>query len=176
MPVASNLLSAFKKSPGHCCNWLPILGSPQCHELSRSMQEKWEYFTLSVIKVIPWSKPFRSWMVWDVPEFHLDFLGSPLCLSFLFHLKYYVQHFWRGSVPMPYLPICVGVIHSKSVKICGVCFSVTQKSAEKVRKSRHENFASKVRKSIKSLKMHHLKAKCIKIWHKEHVNQRFWAF
>ena len=28
---------------------------------------------------------------------------------------------------------------------------------------RHKNFATKVRKSIKSLKMHHLKAKCIKI-------------
>ena len=55
------------------------------------------------------------------------------------------------------------VIHSKSGKVCGVCFSVPKRSAEKVRKSRHENFASKVRKSIKSLKMHHLKAKCIKI-------------
>ena len=42
-----------------------------------------------------------------------------------------------------------GSIHSKSEKVCGVCFSVTKKSAEKVRKSRHENFATKVRKSIK---------------------------
>ena len=67
-------------------------------------------------------------------------------------------------------------IHSKSGKVCGVCFSVTKKSAEKVRKSRHKIFATKVRKSIKSLKMHHLKAKCIKIWHQEHDNQRFWAF
>ena len=58
---------------------------------------------------------------------------------------------------------CVLCIHSKSGKVCGVCFSDTKKSAEKVRKSRHENFATKVRKSIKSLKMHHLKAKCIKI-------------
>ena len=31
-------------------------------------------------------------------------------------------------------------IHSKSRKVCGVCFSVTNKSAEKVRKSRHKNF------------------------------------
>ena len=54
-------------------------------------------------------------------------------------------------------------IHSKSEKVCGVCFSVTKKSAEKVRKSRHKNFATKVRKSIKSLKMHHLKAKCKQI-------------
>ena len=54
-------------------------------------------------------------------------------------------------------------IHSKSGKVCGVCFSVTKKSAEKVRKSRHENFATKVRKSIKSLKMHHSKAKSINI-------------
>ena len=56
-----------------------------------------------------------------------------------------------------------GCIHSKSEKLCGVCFSVTKKSAEKVRKSQHKNFATKVRKSIKSLKMHHLKAKCKKI-------------
>ena len=38
-----------------------------------------------------------------------------------------------------------------------------KKSVEKVRKSRHKNFATKVRKSIKSLKMHHLKAKCQQI-------------
>ena len=38
----------------------------------------------------------------------------------------------------------------------------SQKSAKKVRKSRHKNFATKVRKSIKSLKIHHWKAKCIK--------------
>ena len=43
-------------------------------------------------------------------------------------------------------------IHSKSEKVCGVCFSVTKKSAEKVRKSRHKNFATKVYKSIKSPK------------------------
>ena len=54
-------------------------------------------------------------------------------------------------------------IHSKAEKFCGVCFSVTKKSAEKVRKSRHQNFATKVRKSIKSLKKHHWKAICIKI-------------
>ena len=54
-------------------------------------------------------------------------------------------------------------IHSKSEKVCGVCFSVTKKSAEKVRKSRHKFFATKVRKLIESLKMHHLKAKCKKI-------------
>ena len=54
-------------------------------------------------------------------------------------------------------------IHSKSEKVCGVCFSVTKKSADKVRKSRHKICATKVRKSIKSLKMHHLKAKCKKI-------------
>ena len=66
--------------------------------------------------------------------------------------------------------------HSKSGKVCGVCFFSDKKSAEKVCKSRHQNFATKVRKSIKSLKMHHLKAKCIKIWHQEHVNKRFWAF
>ena len=57
----------------------------------------------------------------------------------------------------------VVLIHSKSGKVCGVCFSVTNKSAEKVRKSRRNDFATNVRKSIKSLKMHHLKAKCIKI-------------
>ena len=51
--------------------------------------------------------------------------------------------------------------HSKSGKVCGVCFFSDKKSAEKVRTSRHQNFATKVRKSIKSLKMHHLKAKCI---------------
>ena len=39
-----------------------------------------------------------------------------------------------------------------------------------------KNFATKVCKSIKSLKMHHLKAKCKQIWHQQHYNQRFWAF
>ena len=39
----------------------------------------------------------------------------------------------------------------------------SQKICGKVRKSRHKNFATKIRKSIKSLKMHHLKAKCQKI-------------
>ena len=67
-------------------------------------------------------------------------------------------------------------IHSKSGKVCGVCFSVTKNSADKMRKSWHKNFATKVPKSIKSLKMHHSKAKCIKLWHQEHVNQRFSAF
>ena len=67
-------------------------------------------------------------------------------------------------------------IHSKSGKVCGVCFSVTKNSAEKMRKSWNKNFATKVPKSIKSLKMHHSKAKCIKLWHQEHVNQRFSAF
>ena len=43
-------------------------------------------------------------------------------------------------------------IHSKSEKVCGVCFSVTKKSAEKVRKSQHKNFVTKVRKSIKKSK------------------------
>ena len=43
-------------------------------------------------------------------------------------------------------------IHSKSGKVCGVCFSATKKSAEKVRKSGHKIFATIVRKSIKSLK------------------------
>ena len=40
-------------------------------------------------------------------------------------------------------------IHSKSEKVCEFYFSVSQKSAEKVRKSRRQNFATKVRKSIK---------------------------
>ena len=63
-------------------------------------------------------------------------------------------------------------IHSKNKKVC----LSHKKSAEKVRKSWHQNVARELRKSIKSLKMHHSKAKCQKIWNQEHVNQRFWAF
>ena len=47
----------------------------------------------------------------------------------------------------------------QSNKICG-----------KVRKSQRQNFATKVRKSIKSFKMYHLKEKCKKIWNQERSN------
>ena len=43
-------------------------------------------------------------------------------------------------------------IHSKNVKVCGVCFSVTKNLRKKVRKSRHQNLATKVRKSLKNPK------------------------
>ena len=46
-----------------------------------------------------------------------------------------------------------GFIHSKSEKVCGVYFSVTKKSAEKVRKCRRKILATKVRKS-KHIKGH----------------------
>ena len=43
-------------------------------------------------------------------------------------------------------------LHSKSEKVCGFYFSVSKKSAEKVRKWRRQNFATNVRKSMKSLR------------------------
>ena len=47
---------------------------------------------------------------------------------------------------------CLPSIHSKSEKVCGFYFSVSKKSAEKVRKSQRHNFATNVRKSMKSLR------------------------
>jgi len=40
-------------------------------------------------------------------------------------------------------------IHPKSEKVCGFCFSGQKNHAENVRKSSCQNFATKVRKSIK---------------------------
>ena len=114
------------------------------------------------------------WRTLSVTQHHLQFCSNkshPHIWSLLS-----LQEILQQVKTLNKILSLIEIIHSKSGKVCGVCFSVTKKSAEKVRKSLHKNFASKVRKSIKSLKMHHLKAKCIKIWHQEHVNQRFWAF
>ena len=79
---------------------------------------------------------------------------------------------WSGYL----MPIYSEAYILKAEKFTESAFQAQKKSAEKVRKSRHKVFATKLRKSIKSLKMHYLKAKCNKNWHQEHDNQRFGAF
>ena len=75
---------------------------------------------------------------------HVNFGGGSLRIKFctVVLVRYPVTVFKRNQNAHHHLPI-----HSKSDSVCGIRFFSLQNSAEKVRKSRQQNFATKVRKS-----------------------------
>ena len=136
--------------------WLKVPPSLYSHTVSSSFQpesgKKWE----AVTRLLQ-----RRERLWEESLRRRGRKGSPARPS------------WR------HLPHISGwhVSHTYSclshILITQPCLKI---SVEKVHKSRRQNITTKVHQSIKSLKMHHLKAKCPKIWNQECVNQRFWAF